>query len=197
VATEIIYFASAAELRAWLEERHATASEVWIGFYKKASGAAGITYAQALDEALCVGWIDGVRKRVDERSFTIRFTPRKPGSIWSAVNIARASELQAQGLLRPAGLTAFAQRDDARSKVYSYEQERASVTLDPAFEQQFRAEAQAWAYFTTQAPSYQRAARWWVMSAKQETTRARRLATLIADSAAGRRLAHLTSTPKG
>ncbi len=194
MALEIIYFASAADLRAWLEERYATASEVWIGFYKKASGADGITYAQALDEALCFGWIDGVRKRVDERSFTIRFTPRKPGSIWSAVNITRASELQALGLMRPAGLTALARRDDARSKVYSYE--RASVALDPAFERQFRAATQAWAHFTAQAPSYQRAAIWWVMSAKQEATRARRLAVLIADSQAGRRLANLTYTPK-
>ena len=196
MATEITYFASAAGLRAWLELRHATASEVWIGFYKKASGVEGITYAQALDEALCVGWIDGVRKRVDDRSFTIRFSPRKPGSIWSAVNIARASELQGMGLMRPAGLEAFAQRGEARSRVYSYEQERASVALDPAFERQFRAEAQAWTYFSAQAPSYQRAAIWWVMSARQETTRTRRLATLIADSTAGRRLAHLTHAPK-
>jgi uncharacterized protein YdeI (YjbR/CyaY-like superfamily) len=192
---EVIFFATATELRAWLEERHTTASELWIGFYKKASGIGGVTYAQALNEALCHGWIDGVRRRVDERSFTNRFTPRKPGSNWSAVNIARVEELTRLGLMRPAGLAAFERRTDLRSQVYSYEQ--ASAALDADMQRRFRADAQAWAFFTAQAPSYQRTAIWWVMSAKQDATRQRRLATLIADSAAERRLAQVTYTPKG
>ena len=191
---EVVFFASGEAFRAWLEEWGASASEIWVGFHKKAVGADGVTYAQALDEALCFGWIDGLRKGVDATSFTIRFTPRKRRSIWSAVNIARAEELTRLGLMRPGGLAAFAAREEQRSRVYSFE--NAPATLSPDFAALFQSNAQAWAYFTAQAPSYQRAAIWWVMSAKQDATRQRRLAKLIEDAAAGRRLSHLTSTPK-
>jgi uncharacterized protein YdeI (YjbR/CyaY-like superfamily) len=166
-----------------------------VGFRRKASGVGGATYAEALDAALCYGWIDGVRRRVDEISYASRFTPRKPRSVWSAVNIARAEELERLGLMRPAGLAAFRARTDERSKIYSFEQ--APAALEPAAEERFRANTHAWEFFSAQAQWYQRAAIWWVMSAKQEATRQRRLTTLIADSAAGRRLANFTYTPKG
>jgi uncharacterized protein YdeI (YjbR/CyaY-like superfamily) len=188
---EAIFFATPEELRAWLDANHATARELWIGFYKKGAGRAGISYAQAVDEALCAGWIDGVRKTLDGESYVNRFTPRQARSVWSAVNIARATELEAEGRLRPAGRAAFAARAAGQDRQYAYEREAA--TLPPAAEATFRANAPAWAFFQAQAPWYQRAAIWWVVSAKQEATRARRLATLIADSAAGRRLPALTS----
>jgi uncharacterized protein YdeI (YjbR/CyaY-like superfamily) len=184
------FFTSPDELHVWLVEHHDTAKELLIGFFKKGAKMPGITYAEALDEALCFGWIDGIRKRIDDRRFTIRFTPRKPRSIWSAVNIKRAGELVAEGRMQPAGLREFTERDRTREKQYSFEQE--SHTLDPAYEVQFRANDAAWAFFMAQAPSYQRTAIWWVMSAKREETRRKRLATLIEDSTHGRRLGHLT-----
>jgi uncharacterized protein YdeI (YjbR/CyaY-like superfamily) len=188
------FFTSPDELHAWFMEHHDTEKELLIGFYKKGAETPGITYAEALDEALCFGWIDGIRKRIDDRRFTIRFTPRKPRSIWSAVNIKRAGELVAEGRMQPAGHKEFTERDRTREKQYSFEQE--SHTFDPAYEERFRANAAAWAFFAAQAPSYQRTAIWWVMSAKKEETRLRRLATLVEDSAAGRRLAHLTRVAK-
>jgi uncharacterized protein YdeI (YjbR/CyaY-like superfamily) len=194
-ATGATFFVSAAEFRAWLEQYGATTAELLVGFYKKASGTTGISYPEAVDEALCAGWIDGVRRSLDGARYTIRFTSRKPTSIWSAVNIARVAELTHQSRMRPAGLAAFAKRTEARSRVYSFEQE--AHALSDEYEQRFRANAAAWAYFQAQAPSYQRTAIWWVVSAKQEATRLKRLATLIDDSAHGHRLKHLTYTPKG
>ncbi len=188
------FFATQAEFHDWLQEHAASATELVLGFHKKASGNGGITYAQALDEALCFGWIDGLRKGRDDATFTIRFTPRKPRSIWSAVNIKRAEELTALGRMRPTGLAAFAARDETRSRIYSYEQPPAD--LDEAALQVFRADEQAWSYFQKQAPSYRRTAAHWVLSAKKAETRHSRLATLIADCAAGRRLAHLSYTSK-
>ena len=187
---DVMFFETAPALRAWLAANHATARELWIGFYKKDSGRGGISYPQAVDEALCFGWIDGVRRSLDAASYTTRFSPRQARSVWSAVNIARVAELEAEGRLQPAGRAAFAARNAGQAPQYSYEREAA--TLPPAAEATFRANAPAWAFFEAQAPSYQRAAIWWVVSAKQEVTRARRLATLIADSAAGRRLPALT-----
>jgi uncharacterized protein YdeI (YjbR/CyaY-like superfamily) len=178
----------------WLREHGAGATELVVGFHKKASGNGGITYAQALDEALCFGWIDGVRKRLGGASFTIRFTPRKPRSIWSAVNIARVEELSAQGLMQPAGLAAFAKRDEARSRIYAYEQR--PTELDDASLHQFQANAEAWTFYQQQAAWYRRNAAHWVINAKKEETRRSRLATLIADSQAGRRLARLSYGPK-
>jgi uncharacterized protein YdeI (YjbR/CyaY-like superfamily) len=185
------FFASPADLRAWLESNHGGAGELWVGFYKVGSGHPSITWPQAVDQALCFGWIDGVRRRIDDVSYVIRFTPRKPDSTWSAVNIRRIKELAAQGLVRPAGLKAFASRVDERSAIYAYEQ-RQAAELDAAAEEQFRAHARAWAFFQAQPPSYRRTAIYWVVSAKREETRIRRLATLIADSEAGRTIAPLT-----
>ncbi len=144
-----------------------------------------------MDQALCFGWIDGVRKGIDDASYTIRFTPRKPQSIWSAVNVKRAQELARQGLMHPAGLKAFEERDQKKSGLYSYEQ-RESSQLDPAYEKQFKANKKAWDFFQSKPPSYQQPAIWWVMSAKQEETRLRRLATLIQDSEHGRTIPPLT-----
>jgi uncharacterized protein YdeI (YjbR/CyaY-like superfamily) len=177
------YFATPDEFRAWLEDHHATAREILVGFYKRPGP--GMTYQQALDQALSFGWIDGVRRRVDEQRWTIRFSPRQPRSIWSAVNIRRVEELTQAGLMHPAGLRAFAARDAARSGVYSYERPQ---SLDPEFEGQLRTNAAAWEFFQAQAPWYRRTASAWVMSAKREATRRRRLATLIDDSAHRRRI---------
>lgn len=182
-----VFFATAADLRDWFAARHADATELWVGFYKKGSGLTGVTYAEAVDEALCVGWIDGVRKRVDDISYANRFTPRAPRSTWSAVNIARVAELAAQGRMQPAGLAAFERRDAARTRLYSYE--AAERGLDDAGAATFRAHGAAWAFFEAQPASYRKAAGWWVSSAKREETRRRRLATLIEESAQGRRLA--------
>jgi len=176
------FFATAADWRGWLAANHATATELDVGFWKVGSGKPSITWPQSVDEALAFGWIDGVRHRIDDQSYRIRFTPRRPASIWSAVNITRVAELSAQGRMQPAGLAAFAQRADARSAIYSYEQ-RHAAELGEEFEQMFQANPQAWAFFQSQPSWYRRAAAWWVISAKKEETKRRRLATLIDDSA--------------
>ncbi len=184
------FCATPAAFRAWLDAHHATASELWVGFYKKGSGQPSITWPEAVDQALCFGWIDGIRKSVDTLSYTIRFTPRAARSTWSAVNIARVAELTALGLMRPAGLVAFEARTDARSAIYAYEQK--NTALDAASVEQFRAHTTAWTFFQAQAPWYQRTAIWWVISAKKEDTQRTRLARLIDDSAQGRTLPQLT-----
>ena len=185
------FFATAGELREWLEKNHAMATELLVGFYKKSSGKPSITWQELVDEELCFGWIDGVRKGIDETSYVNRITPRKSRSTWSAVNIARAKELIRLGRMHAAGVKAFERRADDRSLIYSYEQ-RKSSSLDPKAERSFRANKTAWAFFRAQAPSYQRAAIWWVISAKREETRQKRLATLIGDSARGRTVGPLT-----
>ncbi len=184
------FFPTPADFLAWLRENHAGERELLVGFYKKDSGQPSITWPESVDVALCFGWIDGVRRRIDETSYTIRFTPRKPRSTWSAVNIRRVQELAAENLLHPAGAKAFAARLEERSAIYSFEQEK--VAFDSAQQKLFRGDKAAWKFFRSQAPSYQRAATWWVISAKRPETRSRRLATLIDDSASGRRLRHLT-----
>jgi uncharacterized protein YdeI (YjbR/CyaY-like superfamily) len=178
-----IFFKTPSEFRAWLEKNHATKKELLVGFFKKSTGKPSITWPEAVDEALCFGWIDGVRKSIDDSRYTIRFTPRTARSVWSAVNIKRAKELKKQGLMRPAGMAAFARRSEEKSRIYSYERKYAA--LGPAFEQQFRANKRAWAFFESQPPSYKKAAIWWVISAKREETRLRRLDTLIKDSSRG------------
>jgi uncharacterized protein YdeI (YjbR/CyaY-like superfamily) len=183
------FFRSQKEWCRWLEKNHANRSEQWVGFHKVASDKKGITYKQALDEALCFGWIDGIRKSIDHRRWMIRFTPRRPGSIWSAVNIERIEELKALDLMREPGLVAYDNRDRAKQQRYSFENEPAA--LAPAYDKLLRADKQAAAFFDSMPPSYRRPAIWWVMSAKQEATRQRRLAMLIADSAAGRKIKHL------
>jgi len=180
------FFETPAHFRSWLEAHHATASELLVGFYKRGSGKASITWPESVDQALCFGWIDGVRKRVDDESYTIRFTPRKRGSIWSAVNIGRATELIELGLMRPAGLRAFEARSEEKSRIYAYERETAAFA--PADEKRFRANRAAWRWFGEQPPGYRRVITYWVVSAKRPETRARRLATLIDASAKRKRL---------
>jgi uncharacterized protein YdeI (YjbR/CyaY-like superfamily) len=191
---DVTFFATQAEWREWLEGHHSTATELWVGFHKKVTGRPSMTWPQSVDEALCFGWIDGVRKSLDGESYTIRFTPRKPGSTWSAVNVRRVGELTALGLMRPAGLKAFEERDAAKWRQYSYE--RAKVTLGGEFEAQLRANPAAWAFFEGQPPSYRKVATWWVMSAKREETQRKRLATLIAESEQGKRIAAVTYQAK-
>jgi uncharacterized protein YdeI (YjbR/CyaY-like superfamily) len=185
------FFRTPAEFRAWLEKNHDTATELSVGFYKKASGRKGITYEEALDEALAFGWIDGLTKRVDDERWTIRFSPRRPKSIWSLKNIRRVGELSEQGRMAPPGIAAFERRDPSDAGTYSFEQ------ADPEFgedlERRFRRDRKAWRFWEAQPSGYRKAATWWVVSAKREETRLRRLATLIEDSGNGRRLAMLTS----
>lgn len=189
---EPTFFRSPEKFRAWLQAHYASEQELLLGFYKKRSGVEGFTQAQAVDEALCFGWIDGHVRALDESRYTARFTPRKPHSIWSAVNIRRAEQLIAQGRMEPPGLKTYTERDPRQAGKYAYENR--PQALAEADEALFHANAPAWAFFSTQAPSYQRTAIWWVVSAKTDETHRRRLATLIADSAEGRRLSHLSYT---
>lgn len=177
------FFASQAEFRTWLERHHATEDELWVGYYKKGSGTQSITWPESVDEALCFGWIDGVRKSIDAERYTIRFTPRKPTSIWSAVNTKRTKELLARGLMHTSGIDAFNRRDKKKTNRYSFERDH--VKLPRAFEQRFRKNGKAWKFFQNQPPWYRKTASWWVVSAKQETTQLRRMEILIRDSAAG------------
>jgi uncharacterized protein YdeI (YjbR/CyaY-like superfamily) len=174
------FFAEAGELRGWF-------AELLLGYWKRSTGRPSVTWAESVDEALCVGWIDGVRRRVDDESYTIRFTPRRPGSIWSRVNLTRFQALEREGRVSAAGRAAYEAR--GREGVYAYEQPQA--TLDAVQEAVLRAAPGAWAFFAAQPPSYRQAATWWVVSAKRSDTRERRLAELAADSAAGLRVRHL------
>jgi uncharacterized protein YdeI (YjbR/CyaY-like superfamily) len=188
------FFKSGAEFRAWLEAHHQAETELLVGFHKKASQKKGITYKEALDEALAFGWIDGVRRALDADRYTIRFTPRKLRSIWSAVNIRRVGELTAEGRMADAGLAAFAKRDEKRSAIYAYE--RAAAELDAESTKVFKADKKAWAFYRAQAPWYQRTSTLWVVSAKRAETRARRLTILIQYSRDGERLPQLTPPRK-
>jgi uncharacterized protein YdeI (YjbR/CyaY-like superfamily) len=184
------FFRTPSDLRGWFDKHHATAAELLVGFYKKDSGTPSITWPESVDEALCVGWIDGIRKRLDDERYTIRFSPRRARSIWSAVNIKRAAVLIREGRMRPAGIAAFEARRENRSGIYSYEQR--PETLDEPYGGRFRKNKAAWKFFQQQPASYRRAAIWWVISAKKEETRLKRLATLIEDSAAERPIKQLT-----
>jgi uncharacterized protein YdeI (YjbR/CyaY-like superfamily) len=188
------FFPTPAAFRKWLEKHHDKETELLVGFYKKGSGHPSITWPESVDQALCFGWIDGVRRRIDDVSYSIRFTPRKAVSNWSAINIARVEELTKLGQMHASGLRAFERRREDKSAIYSYENARR--TLAPDDEKRFRTKKKAWAYFNAQAPWYQRVAIYWVTSAKREETRERRLATLIDDSANGRRIGIATLTPK-
>jgi len=181
--TDITFFSSPESLRGWFTEHHGSASELWVGFHKVGSGTASITWPEAVDEALCCGWIDGIRKRIDDASYTIRFTPRKRGSTWSAVNVARVPVLQAEGRMLPAGLAAFDARQPAKTAIYAYEVQ--PVGLDTEQQAQLDAVPAARAHWESQTQTYRRTAAHWVQSAKQEATRERRLQTLIESSAAG------------
>jgi uncharacterized protein YdeI (YjbR/CyaY-like superfamily) len=192
---DVAFFETPATFRAWLEAHHATTRELWVGYYKKGSGQPSITWPESVDEALCFGWIDGLRKSIDDVSYRIRFTPRKPRSTWSAVNVQRVAELTAQGRMHQAGLDVFAQRAEAKTGIYAYEQ-RQTAELDAASERQFQANEAAWAFFQSQPAGYRKTAIWWVVSAKRDETRRKRLATLIDDAAHGRTIKELTRPGK-
>jgi uncharacterized protein YdeI (YjbR/CyaY-like superfamily) len=183
----IRFFSRPIDFRIWLEKNHATAKELWVGFYRKDSGRPSVTWPESVDEALCFGWIDGIRKRIDAESYKIRFSPRRAASYWSLINIARVEELTRAGRMRPSGLKAFARRTPERSGYYSYEN-RKTTKLDRRVEKQIRASPAAWKFFQAQPPSYRQNITSWLMSAKKEETRTRRLAKLIEQSARGKRL---------
>src|SRR4051794_15618410 len=183
---QVTFFESQADFRQWLEHHHDNVSELIIGFYNKKSGKDGLTYKEAVDEALCFGWIDGVRRRIDDERYSNRFTPRKKQSNWSQVNIKRIAELNELGLVHPAGKKVFDDRVRRPETHYSYEGTR---SLDPESEEVFRRNERAWAFYQTQPPSYRRMSAWWVLSAKRPETRLKRLNRLIADSETGVRSA--------
>jgi uncharacterized protein YdeI (YjbR/CyaY-like superfamily) len=177
------FFASPAAFRQWLQKNHKTATELVVGFYKVHTGKPSLSWPQSVDEALCFGWIDGVRTSIDEHSYQIRFTPRKPDSIWSAVNIKKVALLAQQGLMQPAGIEAFESRNQAKAGLYAHEKEE--VRLAPPFEKQFKARKAAWKYFAALPPGYRKSSVNWVMSARQEATQLKRLQQLIEESEAG------------
>ena len=179
------FFESQAAFRRWLAKHHGKATELWVGYWKIDSGKASMTWPESVDEALCFGWIDGVRKRIDEHAYEIRFSPRKATSIWSAVNIRRVEQLTQEGSMRPAGLRAFAARTEAKSRIYAFEQ--GDLELAPAYAKQLASKPRAAKFFAELPAGYRKKVIWWVMSAKQEETRRKRLATLISDCALGRR----------
>jgi uncharacterized protein YdeI (YjbR/CyaY-like superfamily) len=183
------FFETPAQFRRWLKKNHSRESELLVGFWKKETGRPSITWPESVDEALCFGWIDGIRRRIDEESYSIRFTPRRRGSIWSRVNIGRVAELTRAGRMEEAGLRAYEERDPKKSEIYSFEREQAE--LDPESERMFRANRVAWKFFQSQPPGYRKIVTHWIISAKRAETRARRLQTLIEDSEAGRRIAQL------
>ena len=185
------FFATPAAWRAWLKENHNKSTELWVGFHKRSSGKPSITWAESVDSALCFGWIDGVRKSLGDESYTIRFTPRRPRSVWSVVNIKRVGDLTARKLMEPAGIEAFKSRADERSAIYAYEQ-RKGAKLSAEYEQRFRADRKAWEFFQAQPPWYRRTATWWVISAKKEETRLKRLSQLMEDSARDKTIRQLT-----
>ena len=191
---QVSVFRGAADFRRWLEENHDSASELWVGYYKKASGKPSITWPESVDEALCFGWIDGLRKSIDDLRYTIRFTPRKPGSVWSSINIRRVQELIGQKRMRPAGLRAFEARTENKSGIYSYEQRPAEL-VEP-YAGIFRRNKPAWKFFQAQPPYYRKTMTWWIVSAKREATRLKRLAQLIERSAAGERIPLLKPAKK-
>lgn len=185
------FFATPSELRSWITRHHDKTNELWAGFYKRSSGKPSITWPEAVDAALCFGWIDGVRKSIDEISYTIRLTPRKPQSTWSAINIRKVQELTARGLMHRKGLEAFQRRTEERSGIYAYEQ-RQNPKLDPRYQTKLRTNKKAYEFFRKQAPWYRRTCIFWIMNARKEETRLKRLAMLIECSRAGRSIKPLT-----
>ncbi len=188
------FFKAQADFRKWLTTNHATQQELWVGFYKKDSGKPSITWPQSVDEALCFGWIDGIRKSINEVSYKIRFTPRRARSIWSVVNTKRANELSAQGLMKPAGLKAFAARQEYRSGIYTYEQR--SVEMPEPYRSQVKKNPSAWKFFEAQSPSHRKMVNWWILSAKREETRLKRVAELLEHSSNQRTIPGFLRTKK-
>jgi uncharacterized protein YdeI (YjbR/CyaY-like superfamily) len=181
-----VFFATPAAFRAWLKKHHTKADEIIVGFYRKDSGKPSITWSEAVDEALCFGWIDGIRRRHSEIAYSNRFTPRRPGSNWSAINIAKIEQLTKDGRMQPAGVAAYAKRTEARSRIYTYELD-GMPEFPPALEKRFKANKKAWAFFAGQPPYYRKLNTRWVCSAKEEETRLRRLDNLILTCESGRR----------
>jgi uncharacterized protein YdeI (YjbR/CyaY-like superfamily) len=182
---DVLFLTTPEELRDWFDANHATADELWLGSYKKSSGRPSLTWSEAVDEALCVGWIDGVRYSLDETSHAQRFTPRRKGSTWSAINVAKVATLTEQGRMRPAGIAAFEARDPAKTAIYSYELEAAAFSAEELA--QFQANAQAWERWEREPPGYRKQATHWVTSAKRDETRTKRMAELIEVTAVGGR----------
>lgn len=183
------FFKTQSDFRKWLEKNHDKKDELWLGFYKVDSGKKGITPKEALDEALCFGWIDGIRKAIDEKSYKNRYTPRRKGSVWSDINTKRVKELKRKGVMHKAGMAAFEKREEHKAGLYSFEQP--IVKLKPEYEKKFMKNKKAWKYFNEQAPWYRKTSTWWVISAKKEETRLKRLDILINDSANGTRISML------
>jgi uncharacterized protein YdeI (YjbR/CyaY-like superfamily) len=180
------FFKTPADFRNWLEKNHESASELLVGFYKKDSGRPSITWPESVDQALCFGWIDGIRRNIDELSYSIRFTPRRRGSVWSSINIKRATELSKEGLMKPAGIKAFEARKENKSGIYSYEQRKAE--LDEQYEKILKRNEAAWNFFRAQSPAYRKMMYWWIVSAKKEETRLQRLEKLIKESAKSKKI---------
>lgn len=180
------FFAKQSDFRKWLEKNHKKKKELIVGFYKADSGKPSITWSQSVDEALCFGWIDGIRRSIDDTSYCIRFTPRRPTSIWSDINVKKVEELTKKKLMKPEGLAAFKLRKEHKSKIYTYEKETA--TLSSEYEKKFKAAKKAWAFFISQTPSYQKVILHWIMSAKREATQIKRLEKTIAESEKQKRL---------
>jgi uncharacterized protein YdeI (YjbR/CyaY-like superfamily) len=178
---DVIFFKSQEEFGNWLEEHHSEASEIWVGYFKKSTGRASLTWSKSVDVALCFGWIDGIRKTIDEQSYMIRFTPRKITSVWSAVNVKKVKALMKLGKMKPAGMHVFNQRTNAQG----YSSEQRNVKLTRGYEEQIKANQPAWLFFTNLAPSYKRDSIWWVMSAKKKETRLKRLGILITSCESG------------
>ena len=183
---KLVFFPTQKHLRKWFEKNYKKEKELLVGYFKVSSGKPSVTWSQSVDEALCFGWIDGIRRSVDEESYCIRFTPRNPKSNWSAINIRKVEELTKLGLMKPEGLNAFSFRKEEKSKIYAYE--NPIVELDKSFEKLFKANKKAWKFFQTMTPTYRKVTSRWVMSAKQESTKLKRLNELINDCAAGRKI---------
>lgn len=188
------FFATAAAFRAWLAKHHSNATFLLVGFHKVGSGGGGLTYPQALDEALCYGWIDGIRRRIDEDAYSIRFSPRKPDSIWSQINLNHVTRLEREGRMTAAGRGVHAARDPKKTFIYSFEVRRFELSAE--FANRLAADSKAQAHFLASPPGYQRHATFWIMSAKQDATRERRFGKLLEHSRQGRRIPTLVSPSK-
>jgi len=188
------FFATPDKFRTWLDKNHHKQAELWVGYHKKATGKPSITWPESVDQALCYGWIDGLRKSLDDSSYMIRFTPRKPDSHWSKVNVNKVKELQKRGLMLPAGLTAFKKMSKNNSGLASFEQE--NIKMPAKYLAAIKKNKKAWTYFMNEAPSYRKQVTWWIISAKQESTRIKRLQSLIEDSEGNQRVKPLRWTKK-
>lgn len=191
---DVTHFATPEEFRVWLTEHHAQRDELWVGLWKKATGRPSITWPESVDQALCFGWIDGIRKKVDEEAYTIRFTPRREGSVWSRRNIERYALMQEAGLIEPSGKAAWKRRTEAKSSIYSYDQPKKQLSLSAEYRRRLEDNEAAWSDWQSRPPGYKRQVSHWIMSAKKEETRLRRLRKLIDDSAAARKVKPLRRT---